>query len=409
MKESFFTLTFFTRKPRSADDGEYPLYARISTDGQRSEFTIGRKVNPDYWDQRRQMSRGRSRRDLELNKFIDMMRSRFYEIHNKLMYEGVYINPKILKDHYFGMVEKPKMLCDVFRETNLKRKDEYERGDICRATYSRWDRCVTYLEEFMTIKHGVKDIPVKDVTKGFVQDFEHFLRMTKECANNTTVRYLRYLKNVIQYAIANKWINDDPFLGRRFKRTKSKREALTEPEISKLMSLDLSAFPRVETVRDIFVFCCFTGLAYIDVQTLRRSDIATDADGKLWIRKNREKTDELSIIPVLAIPQRIMDKYREHPVVKTKGVVLPVISNQKVNVYLKEIADLAKIDKHLTFHIARHTFATMSLNNHVPIETIQKMLGHSDIRTTQIYMSIFDNTVSEDMEVMRTKFRGVSI
>ena len=175
------------------------------------------------------------------------------------------------------------------------------------------------------------------------------------------------------------------------------------------MSLDLLSFPCIESVRDTFVFCCFTGLAFIDVKTLKRSDISTEADGKMWIRKNREKTDELSIIPLLDIPWKIMCKYEKHPAVLAKGVVLPVMSNQKVNAYLKEIADLAKISKHLTSHIARHTFATMSLNNHVPLETISKMLGHSDIKTTQIYAKLLDKTISEDMEVMRTKFNGVYV
>lgn len=404
MKDSFYYLTFYARKPRVAGDGDYPLYARITTEGQKIEFTVGRKVNPDTWDQRAQKCSGRSRRDIEVNKYLEMMRTRFYEIHVRLLNEGKFINAKILKDHYFGQVEKPKMLCDVFRETNVKRKEECERGDICSATLGRWERCVTYLEEFMMLNRSEKDIPIKDVTRGFVQDFEHFLRMSKNCANNTTVRYLRYLKNVLQYAIANKWINEDPFTGRRFKRTKAERGFLTEPELQKIMKLELKAFPRLESVRDTFVFCCFTGLAFIDVQTLKRTDISIDADGKMWIRKAREKTDELSVIPMLDIPIRIMKKYESHPAVVSKGVVLPVISNQRVNAYLKEIADLAKISKHLTSHIARHTFATMSLNNHVPIESISKMLGHSDIKTTQIYARMLDKTVSEDMETMRSKF-----
>lgn len=181
----------------------------------------------------------------------------------------------------------------------------------------------------MTLNRGEKDIPVKDVTAGFVQDFEHFLRMSKECANNTTVRYLRYLKNVIQYAIANKWISDDPFAGKRFMRTKAERCFLTEPELQRIMALDIKAFPRLESVRDTFVFCCFTGLAFIDVHNLKPSDISTDSDGKMWIRKRREKTEELSVIPLLDIPQEIMRKYMTHPIMLAKGVVLPVMSNQK--------------------------------------------------------------------------------
>lgn len=334
------------------------------------------------------------------------MRTRFNEIHNMLIRENKPVTPKTLRDHYLGTVEKPKMLCDVFREVNKQRKEEFERGDICAATLGRWERCVTYLEEFMELTQNTKDIPIKEVSRGFIQDFEHFLRMTKQTANNTTVRYLRYLKNVMQYAMAHKWVSEDPFVGKRFKRTVAEREFLTEPELQAMMNVDLHEFPRLETVRDTFVFCCFTGLAFIDISSLKRSDIYVDADGNKWIRKHREKTGELSTIPLLEIPQKIMEKYADHPKVVADDVVIPVFSNQRTNSYLKEIASLAKIKKHLTSHIARHTFATMSLANHVPIESISKMLGHVDIKTTQIYAKMQDHTIYEDMEKMRQKFNS---
>ena len=159
----------------------------------------------------------------------------------------------------------------------------------------------------MQLTMNVPDMPVKDVTKGFVQDFEHFLRMNKKAANNTAVRYLRYLKNVMQYAIANKWATEDPFLGKRFKRTVADREALTEAELKRMMDLDLKDYPRVEAVRDTFVFCCFTGLAFCDIKSLKRADITTDAEGNMWIRKHREKTGELSVIPLLDVPRRLME------------------------------------------------------------------------------------------------------
>ena len=150
------------------------------------------------------------------------------------------------------------------------------------------------------------------------------------------------------------------------------------------MELDLKALPRLEVVRDTFVFCCFTGLAFCDIKSLLRSNITTDSEGNTWIRKAREKTGEMSVIPMLAVPRKISEKYAGHPTVLQKDVVLPVITNQKMNAYLKEIADLARVEKHLTTHLARHTFATLSLSNHVPIESISKKLGHSDIPTTQI-------------------------
>ena len=409
LHDSYFTLSFIARKARALRNGEYPIFVRITVSGQISEMNLGRSVAPENWDQKRAMSKGRSRRDLELNKYIEVVKARFLEIHNMLVREGKMVNPKILRDHFLGTVEKPKMLCDVFREANEKRKEELDRGDIVKATYQRWTRCVDYLEEFLRLTQNVEDIPIGDVTSGTIDDFEHFLRMRKGCANNAAVRYVRCVKNVMQYALAHKWISHDPFIGKKYQRTHTERKHLDEAELKAVMELELKDLPRLEVVRDTFVFCCFTGLAFIDVHNLKPSDISTDSDGKMWIRKRREKTDELSVIPLLDIPQEIMRKYMAHPIVLAKGVVLPVMSNQKVNAYFKEIADLAKIPKYLTSHIARHTFATMSLNNHVPLETISKMLGHSDIKTTQIYAKMMDNTISEDMEVMRTKFNRVRL
>lgn len=190
-------------------------------------------------------------------------------------------------------------------------------------------------------------------------------------------------------------------------KKKTNREHLSEAELNAIMSLDLKVLPRLEAVRDVFVFCCFTGLAFSDVSTLTADKIVTDADGELWIRKHREKTDELSSIPLLEIPRQIIEKYSDHKKIIGTDRLLTVLSNQRCNGYLKEIADLAGITKKLTMHVARHTFACLSLDNHVSIETISKMLGHSNIKTTQTYAKMQDKTISEDMVKMRRKFDGV--
>lgn len=406
--DSYFTLTFYARKPKT-ERLEYPLFARISVGGQVTEFTIGRTVNPKNWNQKRNQSDGQTKRDRELNKFLEMVRSRFCEIHNALIRDNKMVNPAILKAHYLGTMEKPKMLCEVFRETNEKRKEELDRGDIVKPTYQRWTRCVEYLEEFLKLNLNVSDIPIKEVTSGILDDFEHFLRMKKACANNAAVRYLRCVKNVLQYALAHEWITHDPFIGKKYQRTYSKREFLTEQEVNAIMKLDFKEMPRLEVVRDTFVFCCFTGLAFCDMKALMQSDIQIDDSGNAWIRKERAKTGEMCIVPLLDIPRQLIEKYAGHPTVKATGVVLPVITNQKMNAYLKEIADLAKIKKHLTTHIARHTFASISMCNNVSIEVISKMLGHSDIKTTQIYAKMHDQAVYDGMATMRSKFNAIQV
>jgi len=377
--------------------------------GQVTEFTIGRTVNPKNWNQKRNQSDGQTKRDRELNKFLEMVRARFCEIHNALIRDNKMVNPAILKAHYLGTMEKPKMLCEVFRETNEKRREGLDRGDIVKPTYQRWTRCVEYLEDFLKLNLNVSDIPIKEVTSGILDDFEHFLRMKKACANNAAVRYLRCVKNVLQYALAHEWITHDPFIGKKYQRTYSKREFLTEQEVNAIMKLDFKEMPRLEVVRDTFVFCCFTGLAFCDMKALMQSDIQNDDNGNAWIRKERAKTGEMCIVPLLDIPRQLIEKYADHPTVKATGVVLPVITNQKMNAYLKEIADLAKIKKHLTTHIARHTFASISMCNNVSIEVISKMLGHSDIKTTQIYAKMHDQAVYDGMATMRSKFNTIQV
>lgn len=401
---TYFTLSFMIRKGQQKRSGEVPIFARLTISGQRTEFNINRSVEPENWNSSKGMAKGRAKKDLELNKYLDSIRVRICEIHAQLVKDEEVVNPLVVKQHFLGNVEGPKMLCALFREVIAQYKEKYERGDICHSTFLRWERCEKYLSEFLTNREGVPDIPVKKLTSGMIDDFEHFLRVTKENGNNAAVKYLRYLKKVTRVAIANKWITEDPFIDKRYTRTVANREALNEKEIKSIMSLNLANLPRLDQVRDIFIFCCFTGLAFVDISTLIREQIIEDDNGEKWIRKNRQKTDELSCIPLLEIPKRIAEKYANHPTVLAKGVVLPVISNQRMNSYLAEIATLTKIKKHLTTHIARHTFATVSLRNHVPLETIQKMLGHSDIQTTQIYAKMLDEGISEDMQKMRSKF-----
>lgn len=401
---NYYTLSFMMRSARSTRTGEAPIYARITVSGQRAEFNINRNVDPENWNTAKGMSKGRSKRDIELNKYLESIRARISEIHAQLVKDEEVINPVILKNHYLGNIAGPRLLVETFNGVVAQYKEKLEMGDICLCTFLRWERCGKYLSEFLSKREGSPDIPIKKLTSGMIDDFEHFLRVNKRNGNNAAVKYIRYLKKVTRVAMANKWLEDDPFINKRYTRTEANREALDESEVKKLMSLNLSEFPRLEQVRDVFVFCCFTGLAFIDVATLTKEHIVMNQDGEKWIRKPRQKTDELSCIPLLEIPGRIVEKYANHPTVVAKGVVLPVISNQRMNSYLAEIATLAKVKKHLTTHIARHTFATMSLRNHVPIESISKMLGHSDIQTTQIYARMVDEAISEDMQKMRSKF-----
>ena len=230
------------------------------------------------------------------------------------------------------------------------------------------------------------------------------MRSVRKCANNTAVKYIKNFHKIINICLANGWLTKDPFANYKSKVKEVIREYLTEREIQDLMEKELVS-DRLELVRDIFIFSCFTGLAYIDVKQLSNDNIVLGIDGDKWINKNRQKTDTSSRIPILPTAQFIIDKYANHPVCVNEDKLLPIFSNQKMNAYLKEIATVCGINKELTFHIARHTFATtVTLSNGVPIETVSKMLGHTNLKTTQHYAKILDKKISEDMKILKDKF-----
>jgi site-specific recombinase XerD len=203
--------------------------------------------------------------------------------------------------------------------------------------------------------------------------------------------------------LANNWIDRNPFSNYKTKIREVERVYLSEEEIENIINKDFKT-DRLSLVRDIFLFSCFTGLAYIDVKNLTKSHISLGIDGEKWIFTHRQKTETASKIPILPITQMIIDKYEDHPECCNQNKLLPILSNQKMNAYLKEIAGVCEIEKELTFHIARHTFATtVTLTNGVPIESVSKMLGHKNLRTTQHYAKVLDKKVSEDMMILRNK------
>lgn len=242
----------------------------------------------------------------------------------------------------------------------------------------------------------------------FITDFEHWLKSQKKCAHNTTIKYLINLKKVVLIEVKNGWLAKDPFTGFKMSRANVNRHALTDSELAKIVEKDFEN-TRLNQVRDIFVFCCYTGLAYSDVNKLNRKDIIDGYAGEKWLVINRQKTDSQSRVPLLPPALQIRENYQHHPLSVVKDQLLPVLSNQKINSYLKEIGDVCRIDKPITFHLARHTFATtVTLTNGVPIESVSKMLVNSSLKTTQIYAKIVDRKISEDMNLLKGKLSSAA-
>lgn len=404
MQRNYFTILFFIKKSKLLKNGEAPICMRITVNGQRAEIQIKRSVEVSKWNSQKECTAGKDRKAMELNHYLDTVRTKVLKIHRELEQDGKPITADILKRRYYGEGDSPKMLLEVFREHNRKYR-ELMGKDYVAGTVLRYERTARYLEELLQKEYGMNDIPLKEINHEFITKFEHYVKTEKSCAQNAAVKYLKNLKKIIKAALVNKWITDDPFLEIHFKQTRTNRAFLTEEELGILLKKEFT-IPRLQTVRDIFVFCALTGLAFTDVQHLRHDHIIKDGNGEYWIRKAREKTDNMCDIPLLDIPRMILEKYKGHPECMKKGVLLPVPSNQRMNSYLKEIADTCGITKPLSTHVARHTFAvTVCLENGLPIETLSKMLGHTNLRITQAYARITYRKVTEDMKVLKNKLK----
>jgi site-specific recombinase XerD len=298
------------------------------------------------------------------------------------------------------------MIVPIFKEHNRKMwalvPDEYAEG-----TAERYDTSLKHTENFIQWKYKATDMNITDIDYEFVTEFEFYLKSEKSCCHNTAVKYVKNFQKIINICLKNEWIIRDPFLKYEAKVREVERDYLTLIELRTIYQKKFVS-ERLRLVRDIFVFSCYTGLAYIDVKQLAPENISFGIDGIKWIFKNRQKTDGPSNIPMLPIANEIVDRYSENPKCLNENRVLPILSNQKMNSYLKEIADVCGINKDLTFHVARHTFATtVTLSNGVPIESVSKMLGHKNLKSTQVYARVLDIKVSADMQVLRNKLQEI--
>ena len=401
MANSFSTL-FYLKDKRLDKNGKAGLYLRITVNGQRTVISLHRKIDPSKWDSRMNKMKGKGVEVEELNKFMTTIRHKVNKIQHQLIEEGKPFTVHDVKDNYLGKDKKLKMLVQLFEEHN-QQMEKLVGIEFALATWKRYHTTKNHVEEYLRAEYHKSDIPVRDVNLKFIKGFEYFLKVTKACNHNSALKYVNNFKKIIRIAVANDWISKDPFYNYKVQFKTVEREFLTKDELQKLIDKEIEG-DRLNVVRDMFVLCCFTGLAYIDIQTLRPDEIYENEEGGFYIKSKRSKTDIGFTIPLLPTAVAIIEKYKDHPKVVNKNCVIPVLSNQKSNAYLKEIADRCDIKKNLTTHLARHTFATtVTLTNGVPIETVGKMLGHKNLRTTQHYAKIIDRKVIDDMAILKEK------
>lgn len=392
--KSVFKAAFYLRSNHVNKDGKSMVMLRCSLNGERANFgSTGIGVDPKTWDCTKSRVKGKNTEalstNLQLSNLEDLVTSLYYKYEktDKLSLERI-------KQDYLGKTVSTETIMELFEAHNEDVKKQVGCSGLSTTSYSKYELVRKRFAQMILKQYRRKDLRLTEVTPFVIHDFELYLRTEIGQSPNTATKTLKTFKSVILFGIRNGLMTNNPFANIRFHLKGVDRGYLEDDELNRLMNKEIGN-KRLSLIRDLFVFSCFTGLAYIDLANLKGENIVT-LNGVEWIKGRRVKTGTLINVVLLDIPKRLILKYTDDK--RRKEHLFPIISNQKMNEYLKEIAAICDIDKNLTCHIARHTFATMALSKGVPIESVSKMLGHTNIRTTQIYAKVTDKKIEHDME-----------
>jgi site-specific recombinase XerD len=397
-----FSVLFYLKKSKNYKGGPTPIYLRITVNAERVEVSVQRTCDPSRWNAHAGRANGTKEEIRALNSFLEALQMKVYEVHRRLLDSKEAITAERIKNQLLGIKEQLDTILEIFEQHN-KQMALLVGKDFSPLTLKRYKTALEHTRSFIQWKYKVSDFEIEKIDYSFISDYEFWFKSVQNCNHNSTMKYLACFKKIVLICVKKGLLQKSPFTGYKLTKKDVDIPFLTKEELA---AISLKSIPneRLSQVRDIFLFSCYTGLAYADVEKLKPTEINTGVDGEQWIFTNRQKTAVSSRIPLLPVPLKIIESYRNHPQCIRKGCVLPMLSNQKMNAYLKEIADICKINKNLTFHIARHTFATtVTLSNGAPMESVSKMLGHASIRTTQHYARVLDNKVSEDMQAVKRK------
>jgi integrase len=401
-KLDFLKVSFIIRTDR-IQNNESPVYMMLFLDGRRAYIATGQKVSLKNWDEKNGRFSGNNSNINAMNEFIDRMKYDVIRIYNELKSKDSDITVDVLRQRLKGNGEKKSKtlveVCQIYNN-NFEKLIDIE---IKKDTFRRYGAFKTKIGDFIKNTFKCKDLQLSDIKYSFAIEYEQYLKTEVKLHQNTLVKYMQYLVRVVDFAVKYEWVDKNILAGHKCSVKDTKREYLTKDELQRIMDKEIR-LPRMDEVRDCFVFCCYTGYAYKDATQLTPEHIAIGINGKSWIYTSRQKTDNVSNVPLLEPAIKIIEKYKDHPLCVSKNRILPMKSNQKLNAYLKELADICDIKKPLTTHIARHTFATtVLLSNGVSIEATSKMLGHKSIKTTQIYGKIVESRVGDEMDKLSEK------
>ncbi|WP_318349422.1 site-specific integrase [Aquipluma nitroreducens] len=390
------TVNFSLKKTKSRADGKCPVYVRCTMNNQRFELSTSIFICPESWDDERQQVVGRSEESKILNNRLNKIRNRVQEVYSQLESKGEPFSTLNVKDKLLG-ISNEKGLLEIL-DGIIKGIEARVGNDYSEGTLKHYKTTRERLIEFLRKKFGRNDIGLSLVDYSFLNSFDIYLKTEYQLKPNTALTYHKHLKKTLNTGIAMNLISNNTYNSFKVSRNETHRDYLTIQELEQIRNKEICTL-RMETIRDIFIFACYTGLGYAELKKLNSTHIHQGNDSGKWIIIDRTKTDIRCRVPLLPQAKAILQKYENFPITQNRGKLLPVHSNQKMNEYLKELAGICGINKNLSMHVARHTFATtVTLTNGVPIETVSKMLGHTSLKTTQIYARIVDSKISADMK-----------
>ena len=402
--EKHCTMVYFSlRESKQNKKGLSPIEVSITTNGKRIYFSTGKHVPATDWNKEKQAVKGKSEEAQLINGYLIQLRNKIYQKEIELLQKGYLITAELLKEAITDKVEalNEKTLLDVLNEHNTERKAMVGKT-VAPATYWVFEYTGRLFKEFIQQKYKRKDLYLREVNLGFIQGFHAYLLGEKKMGQNSCTKHLKFLKKLLNLAVANSYISYNPVNAYKVEREPVEVDFLDEEELRKIINFD-TPLPRLERAKDMFLFGCFTGLSYIDIKTLTPEHFEKDNAGRIWIKKRRVKTGVLSRIPLLPIAKLILDKY------KGREKLLPIQDPADINKYLKDIAILCGINKRICFHTSRHTFAsTVTLANNISLEVVSKMLGHTNTRMTAHYAKLIDKCIGEQMDKLMDTFTGDS-
>ncbi len=397
------SILFWLNTQKTDDLGKAPIYCRITIDGNRTQFSTAKRVHPGHWNAAANRVSSKCPDATAINEDLETIKGQLRKIYNQLTALHDHVTSDMVKIKFTGKDQERKTIMDLFKFNHALWSEKYKKGKAALKTVQRFATVKIKMTRFLQKEYNVSDKPLASLNQAFAINFQHYLTIHEKLTENTISVYLRFTKQVFSLAVIKKWIGENPFRDTKTPYRHPPREVLTMAELNTLATVYLPN-KRLDEVRDAYIFSCYTGFAYIDAASLSPDNIVIGMDGKKWAKTCRQKTGMPELVPLLPPALAIIEKYKNHPWCVAHNRMLPILSNQKYNKNLKQIANYARINKNLTTHIARHTFATtILLDNDVPLETASKLLGHNSIRSTQIYAKVTLKKLSNNMNDLCAK------